>query len=154
MSQQLHQLKRLERLRAASERLHQAVYARAQQAASTAQAERHANLQQRDATVDASHHSLSGGNWTEWWMGESTLALIDRHREHIEQICDQREQQVEASQSALSRAHRGHEQAKLLLELARERARYAEERRSQATSDDRFAARAHWLQQQERVKES
>ena len=138
-------MERLERLRAAKARLQEAAYAKAQARVTVADHAIGDCVSLRDAAGVAACAELIDGNWDAWWLGESTIALAERKEASLRQERDELAQQAARDHAVFAIRHREAEQARLLLTQALAVLRAKEDRRTQAASDDRFAARAHWM---------
>ena len=141
----MKQLERLARLRAAKERLQEAAYAKAQARVTAADHGIGACVSLRDAAGVAARAGLIDGNWDAWWLGESTRALAERKEESLRQEREELAQQAARDHAIFAIRRLEAEQARLLVKRTLAALRVEEERRTQTTSDDRFAARAHWM---------
>ena len=145
MKDKIRQLERLERLREARERLQQAMYVRARTRVATRDREIVACVAARDKALEQGLAGLVRGERDPWQTGRQVAALAEVVAQRLQQeriVC---EQEMNSAQLLYAQSHRAVEQARLLLGRSRAALQREEERQAQAASDDRFAARAHWL---------
>jgi flagellar export protein FliJ len=139
------QLGRLLALRKSLERVREAEFARARGEAEATRGELRTLARVQEHSRVNAQERLSDGDREGWWVEQSAGVLIERAREELRNVLEEREASVDATRVEFDRCRVQREQARLLHEAVLLAERKDAERREQATSDDRFAARAHWM---------
>jgi len=140
----MRQLARLKKLRAARERLGEASVA--VEAGKLRQAEERL-LAAKDAEVAGARESqraIEAGERPAWTLSLALREAEAMRRPLLEAACREREIALVAAQRILRVCRVETEQASVLERDLRETLDVEQERRAQAESDDRFAARARW----------
>jgi len=144
VSTKLKQLERLQRLRDARETLCEAKLAKAQGAVHGVTLQiAEADTMRRGAAGDGSAALLLGDR-AEWWLAESARFAAERRGALLESLLRELAASAEEARGRLVTSRREAEQVSVVVKELRNALAAEDARRSQAVSDDRFAARAHW----------
>lgn len=139
----MRQLARLLALREAQERIREVEFGVAQGAAAKSAADMHSLAQRREIALLGAHAGLLSGEHGTWWICRSVGQAIVKAQEELRPLLEERERTAAEARASLERSRIRSEQIRLLRDKARQEQARQLERRLQAESDDRFAARMH-----------
>lgn len=108
-------------------------------------------VQMRVEARAAGRDGLCAGDWSEWWLAESSDVLSLQTEATLRNVLDERVARVRACEQVLFANRVAAEQSRMLEDRAKTEERQLMERVAQATGDDRFAAQAHWRQRRQEV---
>ncbi len=143
--ERLRQWKRLKQVRELQERVREAEYALATDRLRAADEVLRAMLAAASAAAHARRLAMKEGDGAGCTVGESMGGGADRQRRQWLPERSLRAADRDAKQIALMRARLERERCEQRLADMRAQVAVEEARRTQAASDDRFAARRHWL---------
>jgi hypothetical protein len=144
VNERFPQMERVVGVRVALKRLREAEYGRAFAALAAANAAIARNHQAVVDTRASAQRGLSEGDRECWHVAERAVVFLEQHQPLLVQCRANAESGVERALDVMLSARVDAEQAERLRDAALEQVRADSERRSQAESDDRFAARRQW----------
>jgi hypothetical protein len=144
VNDELRQLGRLKRLREAKERMCEAGVAREVGRLREAEARLKAVVDAEAAAVVEAQHALNDGMRGEWMLALAVREAEAKCQPFLMKVCAECGAAVDAAKKVLRVSRIETEQVSALERELRAVMELEQGRRTQAESDDRFAARGHW----------